>query len=167
MNTTDTETSNEQRTPHTSPMPADLTRAVESLMSRMSSLSTVYQAETEALQQADTRGFVAIQDQKMQEAMNYEMDMQALIQRKDGISTMDPSLKEKLKALQEEFSVLVNDNAMALSRMQNTTHRLNGLIMKANRKAVHNEMAVNYGSSGRLLTEDRKRISTGRVSKNA
>ncbi len=149
------------------PSPANLTTAVEMLMSRMSSLSTVYQAETDALRRADTKDFSSIQEQKMQEAFYYEQDMQALIQHKGDLASIDPTLKVKLKELQEEFSTLVRENALALSRMQDTTKRLNGMVMKANRRAVQNEMAVNYGASGKLMTEDRKRISTGRVSKSA
>jgi|GEM_PF-3871438 len=158
---------NQIHSPSSSTAPVDLSAAVEVLINRISSLSSVYEAETDALRRADTEQFSMIQTLKIEEAYHYEQDIQAVLQNGHDLTTIDPTLKEKLKALQEEFSSLVKDNALALSRMQATTQRLSRTILKAKRKAFHNETAVNYGESGRLLAEDRKNIPTGRVSKEA
>lgn len=149
------------------PTSKDLNVAVEGIMSQISSLATLYQHETDALMRADTDAFSSVQAQKEQEAAQYEMQMQSLLQHKSEMSNLAPEIKEKLKAMQAEFSALMQENAMALSRMQGSAKRMNDLIINATRRAVQNEMAVSYGEGGRLHTAERKRLTTGQISKTA
>ena len=136
-------------------------------MGQIIQLGDLYRTETEALKRADSEVFNSLQEQKERDVVDYEIGMQKLMRRPENLKHLDPALKAKLKELQEEFSALVRDNATALTRMQGATKRLNNLIMNATRRAVQNDMAVNYGASGRLKTEEGKRLSTGRVSRSA
>jgi len=167
MNDTNPNATEQKALPDQSKPVSHIQRNVESIMNQMSNLSALYQSETEALRRADTDAFAQLQEQKQMQVIEYERRIQDLMQNKDDLQRLDERTKEKLREMQAEFSALMQENATALNRMQSTTKRINDLIIKATRRAVHNEMAVNYGARGELTTENRKQLSTGRLSKDA
>jgi len=150
---------------NTAQAPAEPNRNADAIIGDMinsiSRLHDVYHAETDALESADTKRFIELQQDKLVAAKDYQSQAQyVLLHKKDVVNAAQP-LKEKLEALQGEFAEISKRNNVALERMRRTTDRLSNSIRTAAKKAAQNKVAVNYGARGTMQSDDRKIISTG------
>lgn len=135
--------------------------ALEDVMVTIRQLFTVYELETEALENVDTNTFLSLQNEKLAKARAYQSGMEHLLNRKEEMRTADPAVRKKFEQMQTEFSALSRRNMEALGRMQRTMERLGGTLRKAAQDAAKKQRAVSYGANGILREDDRKQISLG------
>ncbi len=160
------------QTPHTRKageplLSRDPNRAMQDMMDTIDSLRVVYEQETEALLNADTKGFLAVQDEKFRRAKAYQTGVEELLARKDEMKDVNIELKKKLEKMQKDFSELSRSNMIALERMQRTMERLNGTIRSAVKEAVKQERGVSYNQIGRLDDGGQRKSISGSLSETA
>ena len=142
----------------------DPTKAMQEMMATIDALRSLYVEENAALDKCDTRTFLTLQDRKIETARRYQSGIAQMLERKDEIRAADPTLRQRLVAMQEDFSALTAANVKALDRVQRGVKRLGDRIMSAAREAAQKE-AVNYGKKG-LLNKYKGPVSIG-VSESA
>jgi hypothetical protein len=139
---------------------ADPNRAVQEMIAAIDALQVIYVAENEALRSADTKKFLSIQDRKLAAARDYQSGATQLMERKDQIkSKIDPRLSQALKARQNEFTAIGQENLENLERMRRCTKRLSERLMQAARDTVVKNSHA-YGKRGRMQQAGR-RVSMG------
>ena len=136
-------------------------QAINEMMETIDALRSVYIEENKALEDTDTKAFMALQDKKFETAKLYQRGIEEIIARKDEMRRVDPSLKRKLERMQADFGKLAATNKDALKRMQRTMDRLNNTIRNAAKDAVNKQQATSYGECGRLHTTEKRVVSTG------
>ena len=136
-------------------------KAMNEMMETIDALRGVYIEENKALEDVDTKAFMALQDRKLETAKLYQQGVEEIIKRKDEMRRVDPSLKRRLERMQADFSELATENKDALERMQRTMDRLNDTIRKAAKEAVNKHQATSYGECGLLQSTEKRKVSTG------
>jgi len=136
-------------------------KAMHEMMETIDDLRSVYIAENLALEKADTKAFMGLQDKKFATARLYQHGIEQILARKDEMRRVDPALKRKLERMQSDFSQLAATNKEAIKRMQRTMDRLNNTIRSAAKDAVNKQQATSYGEHGRLHTTEKRVVSTG------
>lgn len=139
----------------------DPTIALQETMKTIDQLRNVYARETDALSDADTRMFLQIQDEKLEAARNYQMSIEEVLRRKNEMKDVNPALREKLAAMQKEFSELAKQNLEALKRMQSSIERLGGTIRSAAKEAAKKQRTYSYSESGKIHSDTNKTVSMG------
>lgn len=142
----------------------DVKDIVDRFISSVSQLQSILSEETDRLKVADRRGFLALQDKKLEVALSYQHDISAVKNVAKVLKEKYPNLVPFLKEKQNNLSQTINENEIALKRMENSTKRLSDRIMDIARKAAAEQNSVVYGSAGKL--NDKKRASMG-VSESA
>lgn len=135
-------------------LPADPNKAMQQMMETIDDLRSLYLEENAALASADTKGFLRLQDRKINLAKTYQYEKEQLIERKDQLSHIDNALKKQLLDRQEEFAGIMAENLKSLDRMRRGVQRLNDRIMHSAREAAQ-VRNVNYSAKGRLNRNDR------------
>lgn len=136
-------------------------KAAEEMIAIINTLHSVYQEETDALANTDTRGFNALQDKKMNAARKYEQGIAQIIQRRDEMQNVSPDIKKQLRAMQNDFAELANKNKLLLERMQRTTARLGETIRHAAKDVVTKRSATGYSAEGALRPPKTRNMSVG------
>ena len=135
--------------------------AMQDMMSRIDELRDIYIRETEVLESTDSSAFLALQEEKLTAAQNYQNGIVQLLERKEEMRKADPALKQKLTDMQQDFSDLAKKNSKALERMKRCTDRLGDTIRKAAKDAVQKQRALNYTEVGHMQNTEKKSITTG------
>ncbi len=139
----------------------DPNKAIQQMMDTIDALRHVYDQETEALQRTDIKGFLDVQDKKLDVTARYHREAITLLNNKDEIKDrVDPALRQKLLSMEEKFTASTRDNLDAIEKASRIMKRLHDRIMSAARRTAINE-SVQYGSSGELNGEKRKVVTTG------
>ena len=128
----------------------DPNKAMQEMMSTIDRLRFSLVEETAALKDADTQTFMTMQDTKLDIARDYLDGMTQLLARKDELKSADPTLRERLEQMREEFADIAHENHAALERMKNGMKRLGERIMESAREAAKKEEELVYGSSGHM-----------------
>lgn len=136
-------------------------QVLQEAITHISALREVYVRENKALSSSDTAGFLALQEEKLAAARNYQHSVSGILKEREAYGSFNPVLKNRLQAMQTDFSGLMKTNMDMLERMRRCTERLGEMIMSAARDAAQRERAVNYGECGNLQGEDRKSVSMG------
>ena len=131
-------------------LPKDPNRAMQEMMSTIDKLRSALIEETAVLKDADTKGFLAMQDKKLDVARDYLDGMGQLLARKDELKNADPSLKQKLEEKRTEFADIAHENHAALERMRNGMKRLGERIMETARETAKKEEELIYSASGQM-----------------
>lgn len=139
----------------------DPAMALQEVMETISTLRDIYAEENNALTAADTKGFLALQDRKLEVAQVYQDRISELLARKHELSQVSPDLKNKLAAMQREFAELAGQNRNALERMQRCMNHLGNRLREAAQDAMRKQRAVSYGRTGRMQDDPRKTVSAG------
>lgn len=139
----------------------DPNKALEETMRTIERLQGLYQKENAALDKSDTKGFLALQDIKVETARLYHDSVSEIIARKDEMQTASAELKQRLRAMQEGFSEIAAKNLKAVSRMQRTVERLGDTIRRAARDSAKQQNTSNYGKSGQLENNSKRPTSMG------
>lgn len=133
---------------------------VHDVVASVDGLRDVYAEENAALNAADARLFMDIQERKVAAARRYQTSVSELLARKDELKgRFDPRLKQILQMKQEEFAKLSRENLENLDRMRRCTERLGKRIAQAARESVKKD-AHAYGAQGHLAYTER-RVSMG------
>jgi hypothetical protein len=143
-------------------LPRNPDRAIQEMMSTIDLLRASLIEETEALNDADTRTFMTLQDKKIDVARDYMDGITQLIARKDEMRKADPKLIQRLEEMRIEFSDTTHENHAALSRMSNGMKRLGDRIMEAAREAAKKEEQLIYGASGQMQSGSKATIGVNR-----
>lgn len=106
--------------------------------------------ETEALEKADASAFLSLQEQKLTIARQYEAGMGQLLERKEQLRAADPSLRQRLSAMQKGFHDIAARNLGGLERMKSGTARLHSRIMEAARETALHETRFAYSAGGKV-----------------
>lgn len=143
----------------------DPAKAMQEMMDCIDDLRGVYERETQALLASDTKGFLAVQDEKFERAKLYQHGIEELLARKEEMRSVEPSVRKRLEKMQNDFSELAQENMTALQRMQRSMERLSDTIRMAVKDTVKKERGVNYNAVGKIQDGGtRKGISTGSIS---
>lgn len=125
-------------------------KAMQEMMTTIDKLRLSLIEETKALKEADTQTFMDLQDQKLDVARDYLDGMSQMMARKDELKEADPTLKERLEKMRDEFADIAHENHAALERMKNGMKRLGDRIMETAREAAKKEEQIIYGSGGKM-----------------
>ncbi len=139
----------------------DPNHAIQEIMDVIDSLKGVYARETEALNGADARRFLDLQDEKLATAKKYQEKIEEAMSRKDEMKVANPLIKKRLAEMEKEFYDLSEKNIEALQRMQRSTERLGETIMGAAKNSVKQMRAVSYGETGAFHADEKKTVSMG------
>lgn len=129
-------------------------KAMQEMMEAIDALRAVYTEENDALINADTSRFLALQDKKLSMARQYQAGTEQLLARKEEFKDIAPELRQQLQRRHEEFTAVSATNLEALGRMRKSVGRLGERIMKSAREAVQKD-TPNYSASGSLNRNDR------------
>jgi hypothetical protein len=140
------------------PLPQNPNAAMIEMMYIIDNFRSVMVRESEMLETADARGFLSLQDDKLAVARRYERGMSDLLSRKDQIRAADPTLRQRLEAMQKAFHDVTLRNLNGLERMRNGTQRLHEKIMIAARDTAINEQRFAYGAGGTMQKGGRASI---------
>ncbi len=144
------------------PLPADTNAALREVMNTMNRISDLYEEETKALIDIDSKRFLELQEKKLEQSASYQAHLSEMINRKDELRFADPSLRTKLKQMQTSFHALAARNLEALERMQRCTDRLAQTIRNAAVRTAQSQRNFSYGNTGTLNNATRNKvISTG------
>ena len=140
---------------------ADPNKAIQEMMDTIDQMRRVYERETDALEKLDTKGFLSLQEEKLNATNAYKFGIEDVLSRKETMKTVDPALKKDLKRMQDDFADLSMKNLNALKLMQRTMARVGGKVQKAAKDSVNKQRTFSYGEGGKLEQNERKSISTG------
>ena len=155
------EYSGQNETAPSTVLSSDPRKALKEVMSTIDQLRGVYIRETEALEKADTQSFFTLQDEKLSVARLYQKSIQELLIRKEELKSTPLDMRQKLEAMQKDFSALTKNNMEALSRMQRSVDRLGNTLRNAAKDTAKKERVFSYGETGRVDHDDKKPLSTG------
>lgn len=142
-------------------LPRDPEQALKTAINCIMALEDVYKRENETLSQTDTKGFMSLQNEKLEKAHSYQNTIQQIIQRKEEIKKANPALKNELKAIQSRFSDLASKNLQEIERMQRTVGRLGETIRLAAKKAATTTHNVRYSETGLIDNNEKRSVSMG------
>lgn len=140
--------------------------ALNEMMMTIDALRQVYVAETAALKASDTKGFLSLQDAKIEAAQKYHDGFTEFMLRKDEMAKTNPEARKLFGRKQQEFSKIAAENLDALGRMNRITDRLGQRIMRAARENAARD-GVAYGSGGDMNLHRNKVLSTGSLNESA
>jgi hypothetical protein len=124
-------------------------------------LISLYEFENILLQQADSKKFLILQDQKITLSMRYESVMKDLLGAGSELRDLIPApLKNTIQQLRVQMANIADQNLKALDRMQKTTDKMNDLILLAVRHAASSPNPA-YNASGTLYQSMPKTVSVG------
>lgn len=142
--------------------------AAKAVMETIELLRDIYARENQALDNADTPGFLALQDKKLKAARRYQIQMSQLLKRKEELKALPSAFKQKIEETQAEFAALSQKNMEAVRRMQRSVDRLGRLMRRAAIDAAKDSRAVGYNETGSAEDgDDRKSVSTGSINETA
>lgn len=143
-------------------LPRDTTAALKDVVRAVKSLEKIYAKENKCLKDMDSNGFLALQDEKLSVAKNYQNVMGQMLARKNEIRSVDPKIKEILKKAHTEFTEHSRKNLEAIERMQRCTERLGNTIRNAAIRSAQSQRSYSYGETGALSgNATSKAVSSG------
>jgi len=157
---THTHSKNATNAPKTG-LSSDPQKAMQEMMDTIDRMRGVFEQETEVLEKLDTKGFLALQEEKLHTANIYKTNVQEILARKSEMKSISPVLKKELARSQEEFAELSSKNMKALKRMQRTMERLGTKIQRVAKETVNKDRALSYGEGGTIEQNKRKSVSIG------
>jgi hypothetical protein len=137
----------------------DPKKAMQEMMATIDALRGIYMEENAALEKSDTRTFMGLQERKIETARQYQSRIAQILERRDEIRAADPTLRQRLVAMQDEFSAIATENVRGLERVQRGVKRLGDRVMGAAREAAQKDV-VNYGKKG-VLNKYKGPVSIG------
>ena len=139
----------------------DPNKAMQEMMETIDALRMVYEKETQALKAGDVDSFMALQEEKLFNAYQYQANVKSLIERADqlkeqGQDKIISELKEKYAAFQD----VSTNNVAALDRMNRIIGRITERLINAAKRAAINE-SVSYSAAGTMKGSANQVVTTG------
>lgn len=139
-------------------------KAMQEMMDTISHLQGIYLRENDALDKADTDGFLGLQEEKLTAAHHYQDHISQIIKRRDEMQSLDPSVRRKLENMHSELSEAGMKNMRAIERMKKGLDRLAGTLRDAAKKEAEKQNGQHYGATGHIRKTRNKALSTGSIS---
>lgn len=136
-------------------------KAVQEVISIISDLQSVYEEETQALEQSRVQDFLVLQERKLHAAKLYETGLAQILERRDEMRGVDKNLKNKLTVMQQDFAHLAFQNKKALDRMRRMTARLGETIRDTAKNVIESRGATSYDAAGGLNKKKSGNMSVG------
>lgn len=136
-------------------------KAIGQVSTLMDRLCNFYSSENDVLKNADSRGFLSLQTEKMILARHYKEVLKQVRIRQNDLKTARPCLKEELEQRQSTFRALADENRKLLKRMENGTERLHKRVVDAVKRAANKKQVHGYGHTGHMAALKTRRVSTG------
>lgn len=133
--------------------------AMLEMMQALDALRAVYDEENAALESADTRRFMDLQERKIETAQRYQEKAAQVVGQRDHLHTADPEIHRQLQERHADFSAMAQKNLAHIERMDKTVKRLSARIVKSARDAALQDSA-SYSRNGTMYRNDRP-VSTG------
>ncbi|HEY1096491.1 MAG TPA: hypothetical protein VGF14_04565 [Alphaproteobacteria bacterium] len=114
----------------------NLSNDVTHMLAAMQAFSGVLHAETIALQARDMNTVTQLFPQKREFAQMYHDAMLRVDDQRSALKSLEPSLKERLKAAYAHFNEIVRQNRLALNSAKEVAERIVELVMDAARRTV-------------------------------
>lgn len=124
-------------------------KAMQEMMETIDALRSVYREENDILARSDARGFMRLQDRKIEMVRKYQSGVQQIVERQDEFRKADPALRARLVEAHEDFNILAGQNMKGLQRLERGVKLLGERIISAARDSATKD-AVNYGIRGKL-----------------
>ncbi len=135
--------------------------AMQEMMSTIDALRGIYVRETAALEAADARAFLEMQEEKLKYARQYQDTAEQFITRGPEMKAAHPQLRRHLEAMQKDFSELSVKNMDALKRMHRVAESLGNTIRNSARDTAVRQRAFSYGETGTFKSSEKKTVSMG------
>lgn len=136
-------------------------KAVREMMETITALEEVYKIENAALEKADTATFLSLQESKLAAARLYQDRAREIMDRKNEMENVDPTLKNKLAGMQTGFTALAKTNAELLERMRNSMDRVGNILRRAAKQTAREQQTYHYDARGSIAHGENKSVSTG------
>ena len=128
----------------------DPRKAMQEMMDIIDGLRGVLEEENQALKDADTKRFMAVQDKKIDAARQYQNGVEQMIERKEDMQKAPASLKVQLEKMRADFLALADENLHAIERMHKAMGRLSDRIMSTAKDEAAQTNKFSYGAHGKL-----------------
>lgn len=148
-------------------LPKNTDAALNEVITTIEALRAVYEEENKALDDMDSKEFLALQDKKIEAARQYQMHMGQMIARKDEIAHASASTKQRLKDVHATFQDISVKNMIAIGRMQRCTERLGNTIRNAAIRAAQDMRTFSYGENGAISNSARNKVVSSGLSETA
>ncbi len=140
----------------------DTNTALREITSTIKKMEKIFIDETTALNNIDNKAFMALQEQKLTIAREYQNDMGQILARKDELRKADPAIKNTIDQMQAKFSEISKNNLEAIGRMQRCTEKLGNTMRSAAIRAAQKNRGYSYGETGAISSAAKRRaISSG------
>lgn len=130
------------------PVKRSLVSEVSDVMKLIEDFGSLLMRETAALKKSDFSVVDTLQPAKRKLALEYQNMVTALAARKAEMATLDVAARERLVKARTQFTLILNENLVALEAAKESTRRLVGKILDAARKTVVDEQQTNYSAKG-------------------
>jgi hypothetical protein len=125
-----------------------LVSEVSDVMQLIEDFGSLLLRETAALKKSDFNVVDTLQPAKRKLALEYQNTVTALASRKAEMATLDFAARERLVKARTQFTLILNDNLVALEAAKESTRRLVSKILDAARRSVVDEKQTNYSAKG-------------------
>ena len=122
------------------------------LMRTIEEFGALLTRETAALKEADFITVDSLQQQKRDMAQKYHAQIVTLTARREDISTLDMTMRERLVQARTQFTLVLRDNMRALDAAKDSAKRLVDRILEAARETVVEKRQTHYSSLGRTAS---------------
>lgn len=140
----------------------DTNTALREITSTIKKMEKIFIDETTALNNIDNKAFMALQEQKLTIAREYQNDMGQILARKDELRKADPAIKNTIDQMQAKFSEISKNNLEAIGRMQRCTEKLGNTMRSAAIRAAQKNRGYSYSETGAISSAAKRRaISSG------
>ena len=144
----------------------DTNTALREVTSTIKKMEQVFVDETKALNEIDSKAFMALQEQKLSIAREYHNDMGQILARKDELKKADPAIKNTLDKMHEKFSEITKNNLKAIERMGRCTERLGDTLRNAAIRSAQKQRSYSYGENGAISSASKRRAISSGISEN-
>ncbi len=139
----------------------DPARAMQEMMDIIDQLHGIIDEETRALENADTRTFLGLQEKKLIAAQAYNEGTAQIVRRKEEFAKVRDDFRKKLEQRQSGFNSSVDSNLKKLRSASRGLQRMSSLLMESAREQGQKMQSINYTAGGRMDSSTGKKISIG------
>jgi len=139
----------------------DPKRAMQEMMDIIDHLHGIIDDETRALESADTKTFLGLQEKKLIAAQAYHDGTTQIISRKEEFVDIRDTFKKKLENKQEAFHASTELNMKKLKSMSRGLQRMTNLLMENAREQGRKMQTLGYTASGVIESAEGKKLSIG------
>jgi hypothetical protein len=139
----------------------DPKRAMQEMMDIIDNLHGIIDEETRALESADTKTFLGLQEKKLMAAQAYHDGTTQIISRKEEFADVRDTFRKKLGSREKAFHASTELNMKKLRSMSRGLKRMTNLLMENAREQGKKMQTLGYTASGAIENPEGKKVSIG------